>query len=256
MSHRTDPGSSDSAGIPWQGRSFSANPFGADDGSAPPALADALARFAAGQASQAEVVSALVQARLLIPLVADAGERGVAPDGRPVDKTQELSIVTVAGPDGAPVLPVFSSVAAMAAWRSDSRPVPAEARRVALAAVSEGSAAVVLDPGSESVFAVRAPALRAIAADRPWIEPWRDGEVIARIRDVAFVHEAVRSVDVLPGDPAARLGAPELVVGLGLAPGLDRSAFDALVGRVQESLAHDRVIGERVDSVALRVSAV
>ncbi|NJI21359.1 SseB family protein, partial [Aeromonas veronii] len=90
----------DSAGVPWEGRSFEPNPHAADDGSADPALLAALLRFRAGEGSQVEVVDAFRAARVLIPLIAEKGEEGVAPSGLAVDKTQELSIVTVAAPDG------------------------------------------------------------------------------------------------------------------------------------------------------------
>src|SRR5690606_5637275 len=104
----------DSAGVPWEGRSFEANPHAGDDGSADPALLDALMRFRAGEGSQSEVVDAFRDARVLIPLIAEKGalEQGqeptLGPYGLPVDKTQELSIVTVAAPDGRKVQPVFS----------------------------------------------------------------------------------------------------------------------------------------------------
>ena len=140
----------DSAGLPWEGRSFESNPHAADDGSADPALLDALLRFRAGEGSQAEVVDAFRSARVLIPLIAEKGEEGVAPSGLAVDKTQELSIVTVAAPDGRKVQPVFSSVTAMQAWDATARPIPVEAVRAALAASSEDTDLIVLDPTSET----------------------------------------------------------------------------------------------------------
>src|SRR5690606_14863407 len=61
----------DSAGVPWAGRSFQANPGSGDDGSADPALLDALLRFRSGDGSQVEVVDAFRSARVLVPLVAE-----------------------------------------------------------------------------------------------------------------------------------------------------------------------------------------
>jgi hypothetical protein len=103
MSPETDDAchpAGDSAGVPWEGRRFEDNPHAADDGSADPALIAALLRFRAGSGSQVEVVDAFRSARVLIPLIAEKGEEGVAPSGLTVDKTQELSIVTVSAPDG------------------------------------------------------------------------------------------------------------------------------------------------------------
>ncbi|RIJ30797.1 SseB family protein, partial [Clavibacter michiganensis subsp. insidiosus] len=42
----------DSAGTPWAGRSFEPTPFPDDDGSAPPAVASALARHGRGEVGQ------------------------------------------------------------------------------------------------------------------------------------------------------------------------------------------------------------
>lgn len=95
----------DSAGVPWEGRRFEQNPHSGDDGSADPALLAALTAFRAGEGDAVAVVDAYRTARLLIPLVAEKGDEGVGPTGLRVDKTQELSIVTVAGPDGRRVLP-------------------------------------------------------------------------------------------------------------------------------------------------------
>ncbi|MEN9752471.1 MAG: hypothetical protein RL670_162, partial [Actinomycetota bacterium] len=90
------------------------------------------------------VLAAFRDARLLIPLMATLGEGGEGVDGLKTDKSADLAIVTVEGPDGYEVLPVFSSVAAMNAWHADARPVPSDATRVALAAASENTTRVVL----------------------------------------------------------------------------------------------------------------
>ncbi len=63
-----------------------------------------------------------------------------------------------------------------------------------------------------------------------------------------------RAVQLAPGDPAARLAGPELLVHLTLDDGLDREALDALLGRLQRSWADDEVITERVDSIGVRLA--
>ena len=124
----------DSAGVPWEGRSFEQNPFSDDDGSARPELILAIAEFQmSGDASK--VIAEVAKSRLLIPLLADLGESGQGAHGQTVDKSADLSIVTVKTPDGETGLPVFSSVTAMSAWNTKARPVPSDAVRVALAAV-------------------------------------------------------------------------------------------------------------------------
>ena len=143
----------DSAGRPWEGRSFQHHDtaYAGDDGSAPAGYLEAVEALAAGRSGRAAVVDALRGERLLVPLLAAAGETGVDERGRTIDKTQELSIVTVQGPDGAPILPMFSHVAAMQAWNAQARPVPTSTQRAAAAAL-DGPARVVVDPGAASEF--------------------------------------------------------------------------------------------------------
>ena len=245
----------DSAGRPWAGRTFQHHDtaFAGDDGSADPRLLDALQRFAADEAGAPEVVHALRTARLLVPLVAVAGDEGLNEHGVRVDKTQELSIVTVAGPDGRDVLPAFTSVAALQAWRQEARPVPVEARRVALAAAAEGTELMVLDPASPTEFGLRRPAVWAVAQDHAWLPSHQDEAVLAAFLDGVAGEPAVAGVVLAPGTPGARLDGPELVVRLGLRPGLDRAALTALLARLQSAWAAHPVVAERVDSLAVRV---
>ncbi len=256
MSHATDPENrpslpahlADSAGQPWAGRSFDENSHSSDDGSAPPALSAALARFRAGELGQAGVVDALRGARLLIPLVAHLGEAGENEHGHTIDKSQELSIVTVAGPDGRNVLPVFSSVAAMSTWNPQARPVPADGVRVALAAASEETDLVVLDPLSETEFAVRRPALWAIA--QPSFE---SAAVLEAFEASVRTELSVLSVALVAGDPAARLAGPELIVRLELIDGLTRELLDATLDRLAQRWAASEVIATQVDSLTVRL---
>ena len=103
------------AGQPWAGRQFEANASAADDGLAPAELLEALRRFQARDVGEESVIDAIRTSRLLIPLVTALGEAGTNDHGVMIDKTQELSIITVAGPDGRDVLPAFTSAAAMTA---------------------------------------------------------------------------------------------------------------------------------------------
>ncbi|WP_350346975.1 SseB family protein [Agromyces sp. G08B096] len=248
-------GAADSAGRPWAGRSFEPNPHAADDGSAPPELAAAVRRFRSGDGGQADVVQAFGGSRLLIPLLAELGDGGTAvgEHGLAVDKSQELSIVTVAGPDGRRVLPVFASVGAMSTWNPTARPVPADGVRVALAAADDGTDLVVLDPGSDGEFVLRRPAVWAVAQSRPWRPPFEDDAVIAAFERSISSELAVLGVELLPGDPDARLAGPELVVRLQLVAGLTREELDATTTRLARRWAEDDVIAAGVDSLAVKL---
>jgi hypothetical protein len=248
--------SADSAGVPWEGRSFGHSPASDDDGSAPERLIEALRRFRSRELGEADVVDAVRGSRLLIPLVAALGPSagsGTA-DGRVVDKTQQLSIVTVEGPDGRNVLPVFTSVDAMSHWNPAARPVPADGVRVALAAADEGTDLVVIDPTSLTEFGIRRPALWAMAKAEPWLPSYLDEAVLEAFMESADGEDALVAIQLAPGDPDARLVSAELVVQLSLVDGLDRGAIDGLLARLQERWSRSQLIAARVDSLAVRLA--
>jgi hypothetical protein len=245
----------DSAGVPFEGRHFHENPGAGDDGTAPPQVLEAIRRFRARELGAPEVVLALHGSRLLVPLVAVRGDEGVGAHGQLVDKTQELSIVTVEGPDGRAVLPAFTSVAAMQAWDGSARPIPIEAPRVALAAAAEGTPLVIVDPGSDTEFVVRRPALRSLATGECWTPSFEDPAVAAAFEAGAVGQDDLLAVAVGPGDPDARLAGPELLVALTLRPGLDEDGLAVVLAGLQRAWAADPVIAERVDSLGVRVQA-
>lgn len=246
-------GHGDSAGVPWEGRSFESNPHAGDDGSADPALLAALRRFRAGEGSQAEVVDAFRRARVLIPLIAEKGEEGIAPSGLAVDKTQELSIVTVAAPDGRRVQPVFSSVDAMQRWDATARPIPVEAVRAALAASAEDTDLIVLDPTSDTEFVIRRPAVWAVAQGHAWEPSFLSPEVFSALQESVAHELAVIDIAVAPGDPHARLRGPELVVVLELVDGLERGVLDAVLSRLAQRWAGDDRIAVLADSLTVKL---
>ncbi|HET8957450.1 MAG TPA: SseB family protein [Microcella sp.] len=245
-------GPADSAGQPWAGRSFEPNPNAADDGSAPSAFLDAHTAFRAGRIGIADVVDVVRTCRFLIPLVAVAGETGVGPDGQLVDKSQELSIITVEGPDGRAVLPVFSSTAAMAAWRADARPVPADAVRVALAAASENTDRVVIDPRSETLTVLPRPAVWAIAQSVPWIPAVHDDAVVEAISAPAAAHPEIWAVSVVPGDPQATGTGPEVIVRMAYDPTADQQTVRHAIAAISAAWASDDVVTRRVDSISVQ----
>lgn len=260
-------GDADSAGFPWEGRTFDhhGTAFADDDGRTP---AEVLAAVDAVRAAAdpvvdpcdlAEAVAAAVVAlsgcRLLVPLLAEAGDLGLTPEGRTVEKTQELSIVTVGGPDGRRVMPVFSSVETMRRWNPEARPIPVPGPQAAVAAAQEGTDLIIVDPGTpEREFGVRRTQLEAMALGRRVLPAWADPEVEAVFRASLAGEPRALDIRLAPGDAEARLLAPETEVILSLRPGLDREELQELLGRLQRRWAASEVVAERVDSlrVALR----
>jgi hypothetical protein len=247
---RLDPADGDSAGVPWAGRSFSPSGFAGDDGQADPQLAAALAGYAVDRGALDRVVAALPAARLLVPVVAELGEGGTNPQTNlPVEKSADMAMVTLRGRDGRVALPVFSSVEALAAWDPAARPVPVDARRAALSAVSERADVLVLDVAGPVPAVVPRPAVWAVAQGRVWTPSPRDPRVAAAVEEACAVEAAVAGVRCEAGERA------ELRVVLSVRPGLDRAGLDALTGRVSERLGSSDVVAERVDSLELRVCA-
>lgn len=246
----------DSAGVPFEGRAFQVNPSADDDGSADPTLLEALRRFRARELGVTEVVAALGGARLLVPLLTERGDEGVGAHGQLVDKTQELALVTVAGPDGRAVLPAFSSVDAMRTWNPVARPIPVAASRAALAAASDGLGAIVLDPGSPTEFVVRRTAFESLATASRFVPCFADERVLQAFLDATAGEPVVRAVQLAPGDPDARLAGPELLLQLALEPGLDRETLDAVLARLGAAWAADPTIAARVDSIAVRLESL
>lgn len=243
----------DSAGQPWEGRHFEPNASAADDGSAPPAYLEAVAALRAGARSLDEVVDVVRECRFLIPLVAVAGETGLTEQGILIDKTQELSIITVAGPDGRPVLPVFSSVDTMRQWRPDARPVPADAVRVALAAASEHTDRVVIDPRSpETLLVLPRPAVWAIAQGVPWVPAAHDPAVLDAVARPAAQHPEIWAVSLVAGDPHGRGESAEVVVRLAVEPGVAPERLREIMAALSAHWAQDSIVAERIDSLSVQ----
>lgn len=255
----------DSAGQPWQGRELNEHPFAGDDGSAPPALLAALEGRASGaedaraQTSDALprtrpelVVEALASARVLIPIVAAVGEYGVNEAGHVIDKEAELSIVTVEGPDGRPVLPVFSSTSAMAAWNADARPVPVEAQRAAIAAAAEQTPLIVVDPASEHRVVLRRPALEALAKGEAWQPWWRDPEVPAAFASLLPI-TGIERIELANGDPDGLQTSADCTMVVTLTAELPREAAAAALQELGRRASANATIATRLDSLDMRV---
>ncbi len=240
----------DSAGVPWAGRTLTPQPFAGDTGEADAALTRALANADGGVAGEAAVVAALAGTRLLVPVVAvltEAGEASATQRALHGDKGADMAVMLRTRPDGTRALPAFTSRAALAAWDVTARPVPVEAERAALAAVAEGCQTLVLDEAGPARFTVRRPALWALAQGRGWIPSPQDPEVVAAVRSAC---SGLAGLDGVRCETGARA---ELRVVLGVRPGLDRAGLDALLAAVQARLSADPVVAERVDSLEVKV---
>ena len=241
----------DTAGVSWEGRDYTVSPFPGDDGSVPAELAAALRAHRAGEdADREQLVAALAQARVLVPIMAVATEIGTTAHGLTGDNGADMAMVSITAPDGTTVLPLFTSVASLSAWRSDARPVPVVAPQAAQAAVQEGCTALLLDPAtpSEEGGPILLPrsVLWALAQGRTWIPPHRDPEVAAVLDQVAQ-----RSPEAVTGLVARAGQRAEVDLHLQLLPGLTASAVREVVDGVTAQLAQEQIVAERISSMRL-----
>jgi hypothetical protein len=158
-----------------------------DHGNSDPAVAAALAAYAAGSGGEHAALMALAGSRLLVPVVAvladeltgeaappggpgnlvgqPAGSAGsFGPRGLPVqgEKASEVAMPMIIGSDGRPALPAFTCVDSVRRWRPAARPVPVPALDVWQSAVEE-SAAVVIDIAGPVPLVIEGTRLAAMA---------------------------------------------------------------------------------------------
>lgn len=253
MPRESDHHHADSSGVPWEGRAFQDNPHANDSGETPADVAQRLVAWRAKTGTFTDLVATISTSRFLIPLVTHAGDDFDVDNPVMEDKVQELSVVTVAGPDGERVIPAFTSVVAMRAWNPDARPIPIDAQRVALAAASEQTERIVVNPGSDSIV-LRRPVVWSIAQGHLYSAPWESTEFLKDVRKLLSNIDHLLDVGVESGDPTASGDGPDVTLVLVLADGLNAEQIETLVAEIQARISgNDRFISE-VDALTLTLS--
>jgi hypothetical protein len=153
-----------------------------DVGEPSPAVAAAMAAYAAGTGCEHAVLAALAGSRLLVPVLAmpaedavpaeeaAAGGNGTGPHGRvPIlagEKGSEMATPALVGRDGRRALVAFTCADAVRRWQPAARPVPVPALAVFQAATEE-TGAVVVDVAGPVPIAVEGARLAALAGGGP-----------------------------------------------------------------------------------------
>jgi hypothetical protein len=206
-----------------------------DRGAADPRVAAALAAYQAGQGSERAALVALAGARLLVPVVATlAGGAGPASANKAgpasEDKDSEMALPMLIGHDGRPALVAFTGLDALARWRRDARPVPAQADRVWRAAVTEGCA-VVIDVAGPVPIAVEGARLAALAEGRPVPPPHEDPDIRAEVRAAVVGEPGVTAFMLTAGGEDTDLAVTLLLAAGDAEPVLSRAA-NAIAARL------------------------
>jgi hypothetical protein len=209
--------------------------FREDSGAADPRVAAALAAYLAGQGSEQAALTALSAARLLVPVVAVLADGSASSQG---DKNSEMVLPTLIGRDGRRAVLAFTGLDALARWRQNARPVPAEADRVWRAAIADGCA-VVIDVAGPVPLAVEGARLEALAAGQPVPPPHEDPDVRTEVEAAVAGEPVIAGFSLAPGhaaqtaDGAFGTEATDLAIRLRLAAG----DWQPAVTRVANSIA-------------------
>ena len=129
-----------------------------DEGACPPLLQRALATHL-----PVAVAAAVRQERLLVPVV--PAPEGSLPedDADPCGTGDAMASVTFIAGDGRRALLAFSSLAALAAWDPEARPLPQPGREIAASAVAGGLDGVIIDIASPHRIVLSGPDLTTAA---------------------------------------------------------------------------------------------
>jgi hypothetical protein len=211
--------------------------FSDDDGTADPALEAALAAWSADRTAEQPVLDALRGARLLVPVVAVLGEvEEDAETGLRREKTSDMAVPTLtAGSRRA--LPAFTSIASLARWDPEARPVAVPLHQALQAAAHEKADTLVLDLAGPVPYQLSGPALLALAEGRTSTDPLADPAVTEALRTALAAEPAVLRAHLGPGRDSD--GTLALLLAADTAP--------AEAGRrVAQALAADDVLRARL----------
>lgn len=172
----------------FAGKEIPAGRYAEDDGSTPPEVAAALARWRL-DGDPAPVVAALIGTRLLVALIAVLDSE----DPAGMEKDSHMAAAMLVRPDGRKALVAHTSAELLQAWRPEARPLPVPAVEVARAALGDGADAVLVD-GQLPLFGA---ALWALAEGRPMVALTEDPEVRLAVREAA-----AEVLGAAPGSPA------------------------------------------------------
>jgi hypothetical protein len=193
-----------------------------DTGGADPALAAALAAYAAGAATEHAVLTAVAASRLLVPVVAVLAEAGA--DG--TEKETEMALPTLIGNDGRKAVIAFTGTETVRRWRADARPVPVPAPRLWPAVAAEQAHAVVIDVAGPVPLVVEGARLRALASGAPPPLPHEDPDIRAQVA------AAADDFTIEPGNEDAELTITLKAADLATA----RAAAEAIAARLAPRL--------------------
>ncbi|MFI5620131.1 SseB family protein [Streptomyces sp. NPDC051567] len=212
--------------------------FSDDDGSADPRLSQALAAWAADRSREPQVLAALRDARLLVPVVAVLGEAETDPlTGLRREKSSDMAVPTLRAGDRR-ALPAFTSTASLALWDPSARPVAVPLHQALAALAHEKADTLVLDLAGPVTYQLTGSALLALAEGRTDAGPLADPAVREAVRAAVSAEPAVLAAHLGPGG-ADTDGTLAIVLDAG-------AQAPAAARRVARALAADETLRARL----------
>jgi len=115
------------------------------------------------------------------------------------------------------------------------------------------STRVVLDPGSETEFVLRRPAIARIAQSLPWVSPDRNPEVLEVIEESIAGEKLALGFEAKTADPFSVLKGPELEIWITLEAGLEPLVVRDLIERISSFWSKSEEFATSVDSVSIKL---
>ncbi|MCY0945146.1 MULTISPECIES: SseB family protein [Streptomyces] len=210
-----------------------------DDGSADPRLTAALAAWSQDRTQEPQVLAALRDARLLVPVVAVLGEVETDPvTGLAREKTSDMAVPTLRAGDRR-ALPAFTSTASLALWDPAARPVAVPLHQALAAAAHEKADTVVLDLAGPVAYQLTGPALLALAEGRTDTDPLADPAVREAVRAAVAAEPGVLRAHLGPAGAGADGTLAVVLAGEAAGP-------PAAARRLAEALAADETLRARL----------
>lgn len=139
--------------------------FADDDGSANPVLRRALKFYTESATALAgrNLLDVLVDARLLVPVVAVLDEAEVNEAGQQVDKDSHMTTVEFTSNDGRTALLGFTGTDSLEHWQEDARPIARYAYEVAQSVLEQNLDGLIIDIAGPAPTAIDGTLLALLA---------------------------------------------------------------------------------------------
>lgn len=149
----------------FDGAEIPATDFADDDGTANPVLRSALKIYTESATAVAgrNLLDVLVDARVLVPVVAVLDEAEVNESGHKVDKDSHMTTVEFTSNDGRTALLAFTGTDSLEHWQEDARPIARYAYEVAQSVLEQNLDGLIIDIAGPAPTAIDGTMLALLA---------------------------------------------------------------------------------------------